>query len=53
MEKEIPGFRVPISYMFLDDKPELLNYITEREKYIGKEITHTFKGISSKDICIC
>lgn len=53
IEKEIPSFRVPISYMFLDDKPELLNYITEREKYIGKEITHTFESISSKDICIC
>ena len=33
---EHTGFRVPISFMVLDDKPELLNYITEREKYVGK-----------------
>lgn len=53
MEKEIPGFRVPISYMFLDDKPELLNYIQSRERLIGEEIVHNFENITSNDICIC
>ena len=53
MEKDISGFRVPISYMFLDDKPELLKYIDLRTKYKNKRIEHDFTHISSKDICVC
>ncbi len=53
MEYVIDGFRVPISYMFLDDKPELFNYIKSREVIKGKEITHCFDNITSKEICIC
>lgn len=53
MEQTINGFRVPISYMFLDDKPELLNYIKSREVLKGQEITHRFDNITSKEICIC
>lgn len=53
MEEDIPGFRVPISYMFLDDKPALMNYITSREKLVGDRIEHNFEHITSKDICIC
>jgi len=53
MEKEIPGFRVPISYMFLDDKPILLDYIQSREELVGSEIKHDFSNITSDDICIC
>lgn len=53
MEKDISGFRVPISYMFLDDKPGLLKYIDLRTKYKNKRIEHEFTHISSKDICVC
>lgn len=53
MEQTINGFRVPISYIFLDDKPELFNYIKSREVLKGQEITHRFDNITSKEICIC
>lgn len=53
MEKKIPGFRVPISYMFLDDKPILLNYIQSHEELVDSKIVHNFDNITSKDICIC
>ena len=53
MEKEINGFRVPISYMYIDDKPHLLEYITSRTSYINPKIEHDFSQISSKDICLC
>lgn len=53
MEQEIEGFRVPISYMFLDDKPELLRYIEDREKYKGNKIEHTFENITADEICRC
>ena len=53
MEKEIPGFRVPISYIFLDDKPLLLDYIQSREELMGEKIEHDFSNITSDDICIC
>lgn len=53
MEKKITGFRVPISYMFIDDKPELLEYIEARTKFISNRIEHNFLNITSKDICIC
>ena len=42
MEKDISGFRVPISYMFIDDKPELFEYIDLRTKYKNKRIEHDF-----------
>ena len=53
MEDDISGFRVPISYMFIDDKPEILEYIESRIKYKNKRIEHRFLNITSKDICIC
>lgn len=53
MEKEIDGFRVPVSYMFIDDKPELYSYISKRTVYKGNRIGHDFANISAKDICLC
>lgn len=53
MEKELDAFRVPISYMFIDDRPDILNYIRVREKTINEEITHDFCNLSSDKICTC
>lgn len=53
MESELDGFRVPISYMFIDDKPEILNYIKNREIAVNKKIVHDFNEISSDKICTC
>lgn len=51
MENKVEGFKVPISYMFIDNKPEVLKYIMEREQNIGEKIQHKFDDISSDDIC--
>lgn len=53
MEKELDAFRVPISYMFIDDRPDILNYIRDHETNISKEITHDFCNLSSDKICTC
>lgn len=53
MEREIAGFRVPISYMFLDDKPEVFEYIKRNTKPIGIRKEHDFSDITSKDVCLC
>lgn len=53
MEKDIQGFRVPISYMFLDDKPELFEYIKKRTHLIGKKQRHNFAKVTSQDVCLC
>ena len=47
------GFRVPISYMYLDDKPQLFEDISSRVIPIGEKITHQFGNISSNKICKC
>ena len=38
MKRQILGFRVPISYMFLDKNPELLRYINTRTRCVGKKL---------------
>lgn len=53
MEREITGFRVPISYMFIDDKPKVFDYIKSREVVLGDEINHKFENITSDMICRC
>ena len=53
MEKELDAFRVPISYMFIDDRPDIQNYIRAREKTISEKITHDFSNLSSDKICTC
>lgn len=50
-EKEIDGFRVPISYTFLDNNPALFDYIRERTRYKGVKIINSFENITSDDIC--
>ena len=51
-EKVIKGFRVPISYMYLDDKPELFEYIKTRTVLKGSRIEHKFDEVKSEEICL-
>lgn len=53
IEKEIEGFRVPISYMFLDDKVELFEAIESRVKNVGDCLINDFSNIKSTDVCRC
>lgn len=53
MEKELPGFRVPISYMYIDNKPDIFKYIQEREVLLDSPTHHSFDNITADDICIC
>ena len=52
IESVFPDFRVPISYLYLDNKPEIYEYIKRHEKNIGEPITHSFDNISSNQICV-
>ena len=51
-EEKIKGFRVPISYMFLDNRPELFEYIKSRTILKGSGIEHKFDNIKSEQICL-
>ena len=53
MEKELSNFRVPISYMFIDDREDILNYIQEREVPNSRKIVHDFSNVDSNRICTC
>lgn len=53
METEVKGFRVPISYMFIDDKPLIYEYIKDRTTMVGAKIVHDFTNITSRDVCLC
>lgn len=53
MEHDIFGFRVPISYMFIDDKPEIFEYIKKNTRLVGEKKINNFINITSKDVCLC
>lgn len=53
MEKEIDNFRVPISYMFIDDREDIFNYIKEREVANSRKIVHDFSKVDVDKICKC
>ena len=53
VEAKFNNFRVPISYMYLDNKPELLEYILSKVKPTGKTIKHQFDKVPSDKICRC
>ena len=53
LKKDIDGFVVPQSYIYLDNNPRLLKYIEERIIRNGLEIKHDFSNITSDQICVC
>ena len=52
LKKDIENFVTPQSYIYLDNRPDLLNYIEERVKRKGLNIKHDFSNITSDQICV-
>ena len=52
LKRDVPSFIVPQSYIYLDEKSEVLSYITSRLVSQGNKIEHDFSNISSDLICV-
>lgn len=52
IKEDFPEFVVPQSYIYLDNKPELLKYIQGNLINKEKNIKHIFSNISSSQICV-
>lgn len=50
LRNDLPGFVVPQMYYFIDNS-ELLDYLENNLKPIGKKIVHDFSNITSDLIC--
>lgn len=48
---EFPNFHIPQSFLYLDKKQEILDYLESHIKYTGEKIVHNFQNISSNIIC--
>lgn len=44
--------KIPISFHFLDKKPEVLKWLDENKQYTGYQIENDFSDIGKDDICI-
>ncbi len=52
IKRDFPEFVVPQSYIYLDNKPELLQYIESKIQIKGKNIKHDFSRVTSEQICV-
>ncbi len=52
IKSDFPKFVVPQSYIYLDNKPELLQYIESKIEIKGKNIKHDFSYVTSEQICV-
>ena len=51
MKEKFPSFVAPQSYLYLDDKPELLEYIQSNLYASGYERKNSFTKIDSTQVC--
>ncbi len=51
IKEKFPDFHIPISYFYIDKKPELLKYLEENTVCDSDLIVHSFDAITSDDIC--
>ena len=47
-----PELKIPISFHFLDKKPDVLKWLDDNKKYTGYQFENDFSNIESKDICV-
>lgn len=52
LQRKYPELKVPISFHFLDNKPNVLRWLDTNKKYTGYQIENDFSNISGDDICI-
>ena len=51
LQEKFPELKIPISFHFLDKKPDVLKWIDTNKKYTGYQIENDFSDISKDDIC--
>ena len=52
IQKQFPELKIPISFHFLDKKPDVLKWLDDNKKYTGYQIENDFSTISKDDICV-
>lgn len=52
LQRKYPELKIPISFHFLDNKPNVLRWLDTNKKYTGYQIENDFSNISGDDICI-
>lgn len=52
LQEKYPELRIPISFCFLDKKPDVLKWLDINKQYTGYQIENDFSNISKDDICI-
>lgn len=52
LKRDIPNFVVPQSYIYLDNNPELLEYIENQIRLKAVNIQHDFSTITSNQVCL-
>ncbi len=51
LQKRYPELKIPISFHFLDRKPDVLKWLDDNKKYTGYQIENDFSDIRNIDIC--
>ena len=52
LQEKYPELKIPISFHFLDKKPDVLKWLDENKQYTGYQIENNFSDIGKDDICI-
>lgn len=52
LQERYPELKIPISFHFLDKKPDVLKWLDENENYTGYQIENDFSDIGKDDICV-
>ena len=52
LQEKYPELKIPISFHFLDNKPDVLKWLDANKQYTGYQIENDFSDIRKDDICI-
>lgn len=52
IKSKFPDFFVPISYIYLDKRPDLLSLILKETKYLDEGFRNCFQDVSIEQMCL-
>ena len=52
VQELFPELKIPISFHFLDKKPDVLKWLDKNKQYTGYQIENDFSNIDKEDICV-
>ena len=52
LQEKYPELKIPISFHFLDKKPNVLKWLDVNKQYTGYKLENDFSNISKDDICV-